>query len=39
MNNIFDLPGSMKAAVLKKPFEIVIEERPVPELGPDDVLI
>ncbi|SFQ24860.1 NAD(P)-dependent alcohol dehydrogenase [Caldicoprobacter faecalis] len=34
-----DLPEVMKAAVLRKPFEIVIEDRPVPDIGPDEVLI
>lgn len=34
-----DLPNSMKAAVLRKPFEVVIEDRPIPEVGPDEVLI
>ncbi len=34
-----DLPDSMKAAVLKSPFEIVIEDRPIPKVGPDEVLI
>ncbi|MBM7581669.1 L-iditol 2-dehydrogenase [Caldicoprobacter guelmensis] len=34
-----DLPDRMKAAVLRKPFEIVLEDRPVPEVGPDEVLI
>ncbi len=33
------LPKMMKAAVLKRPFEVVIEDRPVPEVGPDEVLI
>lgn len=33
------VPDSMKAAVLKRPFEVVIEERPVPQVGPDEVLI
>jgi len=36
---VADLPNSMKAAVLRNPFEIVIEDRPVPEVGPDEVLI
>jgi len=29
----------MKAAVLRKPFDIGIEELPVPEIGPDEVLV
>jgi len=39
MSNINDIPARMKAAVLRKPFDIVIEERPVPEIGPDEVLV
>src|SRR6266545_1979246 len=33
------LPGAMRAAVYRGPRDIVVEERPVPELGPDDVLL
>ena len=29
----------MRAAVYRGPRDIVVEERPVPELGPDDVLL
>lgn len=39
MKKAMDLPDKMKAAVLNKPMEVVIEERPVPEVGPDEVLI
>lgn len=34
-----DLPSTMKAAVLKEPFVISIEEMPVPEILADEVLI
>jgi (R,R)-butanediol dehydrogenase/meso-butanediol dehydrogenase/diacetyl reductase len=34
-----DLPQSMRAAVYRKPRDLVVEERPVPEPGPDDVVI
>ena len=33
------LPGAMRAAVYRGPRDIVVEERPVPELGPVDVLL
>jgi L-iditol 2-dehydrogenase len=33
------LPGAMRAAVYRGPRDIVVEERPVPELGPHDVLL
>jgi L-iditol 2-dehydrogenase len=34
-----EIPTMMKAAVMPKPGEINIEERPVPQLQPDEVLI
>jgi L-iditol 2-dehydrogenase len=34
-----DIPSTMKAAVMKTPGEIVIEEIPVPQIGPDEVLV
>src|SRR5882762_5719504 len=33
------LPGVMKAAVLGEPGHIRVRELPVPELGPEDVLV
>jgi len=33
------IPRVMKAAVLRKPFDMVIEERPVPSIGEDEVLV
>ncbi|MFC4766761.1 NAD(P)-dependent alcohol dehydrogenase [Effusibacillus consociatus] len=36
---ITDLPSKMKAAVMKAPFVIAIEEVPVPEVGPEEVLV
>jgi (R,R)-butanediol dehydrogenase/meso-butanediol dehydrogenase/diacetyl reductase len=34
-----DLPTTMAAAVYRGPGEIAVEERPVPSLGPDQVLV
>ncbi len=34
-----DLPKTMKAAVMRKTFEIEMEERPVPEISGDEVLV
>jgi L-iditol 2-dehydrogenase len=34
-----DLPRTMKAAVLHKPFDVRMEEVPVPAVGPDEVLV
>ncbi|MFF2094138.1 NAD(P)-dependent alcohol dehydrogenase [Paenibacillus sp. NPDC058174] len=34
-----EIPAVMKAAVMVKPGEIVIQELPVPEPGPDEVLV
>ena len=39
MSNINDIPARMKAAVLRKSFDTVIEERPVPEIGTEEVLV
>ena len=33
------LPDSMRVAVYRKPRELQIEERPVPEPGPEDVVL
>jgi len=33
------LPSTMKAAVLQRPLELTIEERPVPTPAPDEVLV
>lgn len=33
------LPSTMKAAVMTEPGNVVIQELPVPEIGPDEVLI
>jgi threonine dehydrogenase-like Zn-dependent dehydrogenase len=34
-----DLPEMMPAAVYRRPGEVVVEERPVPHPGPDEVLV
>jgi (R,R)-butanediol dehydrogenase/meso-butanediol dehydrogenase/diacetyl reductase len=34
-----DLPAMMPAAVYRRPGEVVVEERPVPRPGPDEVLV
>ncbi|WP_274650155.1 NAD(P)-dependent alcohol dehydrogenase [Paenibacillus humicola] len=34
-----NIPATMKAAVMTKPLEIVIQEVPVPKPGPDEVLV
>ena len=34
-----EVPGSMRAAVLRAPGEVVVEERPVPRPGPGEVLV
>jgi L-iditol 2-dehydrogenase len=33
------LPGRMRAAVYRGPRDVVVEDRPVPEVGPHDVLL
>jgi L-iditol 2-dehydrogenase len=33
------LPQTMRAAVMQKPYHITIEERPIPEIGDDEVLV
>lgn len=38
-NNKNGLPEKMIAAVLNKPFEVVIKELPLPEISPDEVLV
>lgn len=34
-----ELPATMKAAVLQKPMQVTMEELPLPEIGPDEVLV
>ncbi|HTG71162.1 MAG TPA: alcohol dehydrogenase catalytic domain-containing protein [Candidatus Udaeobacter sp.] len=34
-----NLPATMKAAIMTKPLEIIIEELPVPQVGIDEVLV
>jgi (R,R)-butanediol dehydrogenase / meso-butanediol dehydrogenase / diacetyl reductase len=36
---MMDLPEVMPAAVYRRPGEVVVEERPVPRPGPDEVLV
>jgi len=36
---MIDLPEAMPAAVYRQPGEVVVEERPVPRPGPDEVLV
>jgi L-iditol 2-dehydrogenase len=39
MRALQDIPKTMKAAVMHKPLDVRIEELPVPEVGPDEVLV
>ena len=36
---VFDLPRKMKAVVNHAPYDFCLEEIPVPEVGPEEVLI